>query len=118
MTNEQLEEYVRFRSDPRNDELTDGMWAARNGVQLLLEGDRLYAKEVQERVLDGRRKRYAKELAEVDAAIIKKAKTGDSKAAALLYARFEGWTPRTAERERPSTAQSFAELLAEEEGAP
>ena len=68
-------------------------------------------------VLDHRRKQYAEQLAAVDTALLEKAKAGYTKAAALLYARFENWTPRTVEAENKRTGgktKSFADLVAEE----
>jgi len=41
--------------------------------------------------LDIKRRRYAKELMQVDAAVLKRAAKGDPKAAKLAYQRFENW---------------------------
>jgi hypothetical protein len=111
-------EYVAFRSDPANDDTTDAQWCVLRGYVL----QDLYSWKSKaswaKLVLDKRREKYSEQMSEVDRALIEKAKGGDTKAAALLYARFEGWTPRTMETEAKKgggKAKTLAELI--EEGA-
>jgi hypothetical protein len=69
-------------------------------------------------LLEKRRARYTEHLSAVDQALIEKAKEGDTRAAELLYRRFENWTPKQAEAElkRNPTNKTFAELIAEVDG--
>jgi hypothetical protein len=113
-----LAAFIRFRKDPANDDTTDGMWCGANNIRpedlSLLKAQNPDWAQV---VLEHRRKQYAEQLAAVDTALLEKAKAGDTKAAALLYARFENWTPRTVEAENKRTGgrtKSFADLVAEE----
>jgi hypothetical protein len=114
-----LEEYLRFRKDPVNDETTDGMWC---GTRRIRPEDLTRLKAAHpdwaQEVLDHRRKQYAEQLKDVDTALIEKAKSGNTQAAELLYRRFENWTPKAAEDalKRNPTNKTFAELIAEGEG--
>ncbi len=44
-------------------------------------------------VKEERRKRYSRHTVEIDAALAKKAKAGDVRAAEIYYQRFDGWIP-------------------------
>lgn len=109
-------EFIRFRQNPANDDTTDGMWCGSRGLSMadLLRFKAEYPDWAQE-VLDFRRKQYAEQLKDVDAALIEKAKSGNTAAAELLYRRFENWTPKQAEdaMKRNPTNKTFAELIAE-----
>ena len=50
--------------------------------------------EIETQALELRRKRYSPQLMEIDKALIKAAKGGDSHAIKLCYQRFEGWTEK------------------------
>lgn len=108
--------YVTFRADPVNDEITDGQWCAQRGwaIQDLAKWKKLNP-DVAQQILDRRRTRYAEHMSAVDKALFEKAKSGDTKAAALLYARFENWTPKAADEavKRNPKNKTFAELIAE-----
>ena len=47
--------------------------------------------EIEREALRERRKRYSKDLADIDRAIIQEAKSGNERAAKLVYQRLEGW---------------------------
>lgn len=51
--------------------------------------------EIFAEALEMRRKRYARELAKVDSALLKKAQGGETSAAKLVYQKFEGWSEKT-----------------------
>lgn len=110
--------YLAFRSDPSSDELTDAQWCAQRRIptSTLIEWKARFPQWAQE-ALDLRRKRYAEQLSAVDAALLTKAKGGDTRAAELLYRRFENWTPKQADEalKRNPTNKTMAELIAEDE---
>jgi hypothetical protein len=113
---QKIASYLDFRSNPSNDETTDGMWCGQNQFSILELAD-WKSKEPKwaQHVLEQRRTRYAEQLSAVDAALIEKAKGGDTKAAELLYRRFENWTPKAADEalKRNPTQKTFAELIEE-----
>lgn len=45
------------------------------------------------KILDARRNKYSQITPEIDDALVKKAKTGDTKAIDLYFQRFDGWVP-------------------------
>lgn len=47
--------------------------------------------EIELEALEIRRKRYSPEIAQIDRAVLKAAKSGDMRAARLCYQRFENW---------------------------
>ena len=112
-----LEEvYLKFRKDPVHDDTTDGMWCAQTGIPIdMLTKWKHNNPHWAQEVLNHRRQFYAEHLKEVDAALLEKAKGGDTKAAELLYRRFENWTPKAADEalKRNPTNKTFAELIAE-----
>jgi hypothetical protein len=109
--------YIAFRSNPANDHITDGMWCSQNFVPVEELRTIKASPDVAVEVLEKRRTLYAGELAEIDRALIERAKSGDYKAAELIYRRFENWTPKQAEAElKKSPGQkTFADLIAEED---
>lgn len=117
--NELKDEYIKFRSNIDNDEVSDGMYCAQNKVDIaLLLLVKKQCPDMAASILEKRRLRYASELMAVDRALLDRAKGGDYKAAELLYRRFENWTPKQAEAElkkNPAT-RTLAELMLEEEG--
>jgi len=48
-------------------------------------------------IKDARRKLYSHQVLKIDAAMIKAAEAGDVQAAKIIYERFDGWTPTTAQ---------------------
>ena len=117
LTDEHWSKYMAWRKDSRNDDMTDGMWCGQNMLdiaefQRYKVGKPTWAQEV----LDYRRSRMAEDILEVDKGLVRKAKEGNTQAASLLYARFEGWTPKVAENDskRNPTNKSFADMIAED----
>jgi hypothetical protein len=111
-----MNEYMEFRKNPDNDATTDGMWCAQRSVPLAtLQAWKKARPGWAVEVLTARRSRYAEHLSAVDAALFEKARGGDTKAAELLYRRFESWTPKIAEEnlKRNPTQKTFAELIQE-----
>jgi hypothetical protein len=108
--------YLEFRKNPGNDDVTDGMWCGQMKMSIkdLVESKQARPAWAAE-VLTHKRSQMAEHMAAVDAALIEKAKAGDTRAAELLYRRFENWTPKQAEAEmkRNPTNKTFAELIAE-----
>jgi hypothetical protein len=90
--------YLEFRSDPSNDQTTDGMWAGQNNLRIedLKKWKSEHPTELFT-VLTKRRSRYAEKLIEVDQALFEKAKGGDARSVELLWSRFEGWSPKIEE---------------------
>lgn len=109
--------YIAFRSLAHNDDVTDGMWCAQNNVSVAdLNEWKELKPDWSKMVLEQRRTKYAEQLMAVDQALIEKAQNGDTKAAELLYRRFENWTPKQADealRKNP-LQKTFAELVAED----
>lgn len=93
-----MDNYVAFRSDPSNDHVTDGMWCGTNNFSPTdLKTWKLSHSKEMFSILEKRRACYADELIKVDQALFEKAKEGDSKAIALAWARYEGWSPKIEE---------------------
>ena len=106
--------YVKFRSDPDNDEVTDGMWCGQQGITVqVLAQIRREVPTLDFEILTARRAAYARLLAQVDKGVFEKAIKGDSKMADLAYRRFEGWSPKQSEAGEKSTAKTFADLIQE-----
>ena len=93
-----LEDYIPFRSNPNHDSLTDGMWAAQNGLSITdLKNWKTANPAVMFSILEKRRGSYAEKLIEVDQALFEKAKQGDPRSIELLWSRFENWSPKIEE---------------------
>ena len=111
-----MAQYKRLRVNPANDDTTDGQLAAQAGVTIddLQEAKRMCPERMRE-VLEARRTLYHDELLEIDRALFERAKAGDTKAADLVYRRFENWTPKQAEADakRNPTQKTFAQLVEE-----
>ena len=108
--------YIQFRTDPDNDEITDGMWCGQQNSPVTMIG--MIRKEfptLDFEILTARRAAYAQLLAKVDTAVFDKAIKGDAKAADLIYRRFEGWSPKMTEDGKPSDAKTFSDLIQEED---
>ena len=94
-----IETYILYRTNPDNDEKADSFFVSSFGFSLkdLRKAKRErpnWAKDV----LEKRREKYAEHIVGVDKALFKAAKMGDTKAADLLYRRFDGWNPKIVEQ--------------------
>lgn len=108
--------YIKFRVNPENDDVTDGMWCGQNGMQPdIISALRTACPKIDFEILEARRAEYAKQLAQVDQALFDKAIKGDAKAADLIYRRFESWSPKHAEEHIPEGSKTFADLIGEDD---
>jgi len=89
------DKYIQYRTNPDNDEKSDAFFCSTNCISLD-EVNELRATDhrLHQDILKGRRETYAKHMAKIDASLIKAAESGDTKAAELLYRRFDGWDPK------------------------
>jgi len=112
--------YIAFLAEPENDDMTDGMFCGQNDVSVdVLRAMKEKDAQIPLEALAMRRAQYASMLKDVDSALFKKAIAGDTKAADLVYRRFENWSPKQADEDRQeigSKAKTFAELIAEHGG--
>ena len=108
-----LLDYVKFRANPEMDEKEDSFFCSLFNYPIEeLKQAKSSDKEWPHKVLTLRRKEYAKQLIEVDKALFRAAKSGDHNAARLVYARFDGWTPKLAEQKIiNNTVLNFADLV-------
>ena len=49
---------------------------------------------IEQEALENRRRKYASQIAQVDSALMERAKKGDPQAIKLVYQRFEGWSEK------------------------
>lgn len=111
-----MQRYKGYRTNVSYDDYTDSQLAAQLSVTVeQLKEARRMCPEVMRQVLEERRGQYVDELLEIDKALFARAKDGDTKAADLIYRRFENWTPKQAEAElkRNPTQKTFAQLIEE-----
>ena len=112
-----IETYILYRTNPDNDGKADSLFASSFGFSLndLRKAKRMN-KEWAQKVLEGRRERYAEHIADVDKAMFQAARAGDTKAADLLYRRFDGWNPRIVEQN--NNFYNFSDIVKELKGSP
>lgn len=92
-----LNDYIPFRTDPSNDHISDGVWC---GEQLRIDDLVKWKVENPEKmlsILEKRRSLYADELIKIDQALLVKARSGDPRSIELVWARYEGWSPKIEE---------------------
>jgi len=98
MSNPMRDRYVQYRTNPDNDDKTDSYFCSSNGYALedlktLLRDDTVILKDI----LHARRNSYSGQMLKIDDAMFRAAMSGDTKAADLLYRRFDGWNPKIVE---------------------
>lgn len=92
------DKYIQYRTNPDNDEKSDAFFCSTNCIsldeinELKSQDNKLYTD-----ILKARRDTYAKKMSKIDSALFKAAEAGDTKAADLLYRRFDGWNPKVVE---------------------
>ncbi len=92
------EKYVQYRTNPDNDDKSDSFFCSKNGISLdEVEILRATDDSLFQDILKGRRETYARKMANIDTALFTAAEGGDTKAADLLYRRFDGWNPKIVE---------------------
>jgi len=105
-----IDRYIRFRSNPSFDNKQDSYFCTKLGISLdTLDNAKMENSGWAKRVLKARRTRYAEKMIEIDKALFLAAKSGDTKAADLLYRRFDGWNPKIVEQN--NTFYDFASLV-------
>jgi len=92
------DKYIQYRSSPDNDDKSDAYFCTQNAVSLdeireMKEED----KKLYPDILKSRRLAYSERMTKIDAALFRAAEGGDTKAADLLYRRFDGWNPKIVE---------------------
>jgi hypothetical protein len=107
-----IETYILYRSNPDNDDKADSLFISSFGFSLKdLRKAKRQNKDWASKVLDARRKLYAEHILGVDKALFQAAKAGDTKAADLLYRRFDNWNPRIVEQ--TNNYYNFADIVKE-----
>ena len=104
------ERYVQYRTNPDNDDKHDSYFCSSNGISLdelreLQHTDDKLARDI----LHARRDKYATRMNKIDEALFKAAESGDTKAADLLYRRFDGWNPKIVEE--TNNYYNFADMV-------
>lgn len=104
-----MERYVAFKANPENDGKKDTHFCQEQDIQYR---DFLKVKEQHpnwaREALDMRRTAYAEKMTSIDTALFAAATAGDTKAAELIYKRFDAWSPKQADQ-----YHNFAELVKE-----
>lgn len=112
-----FEDYITFRSDPSNDETSDGVWCGQNTLSIIdFKKWKQANPEKMLSILEKRRSRYAERLIEVDQALFTKAKSGDARSIELLWSRFENWSPKIEEQNAKmglGKTKTLADLIGE-----
>ena len=87
--------YIQYRTNPDNDDKSDAFFCSTNCISLDELNELLHSdKKIQADILKSRRATYAKRMKKIDASLFRAAEAGDTKAAELLYRRFDGWDPK------------------------
>jgi uncharacterized protein YhjY with autotransporter beta-barrel domain len=107
-----LDIYVLFRSNPDNDSVADAYFCTQHNIPLssLRKLKKKYPRWAK-KALEARREAYAEQMTEVDKALFTAAKSGDTKAADLLYRRFDGWNPKVVEQ--TNNFYNFSDIVKE-----
>lgn len=92
-----LNDYVEFRTDPSNDHISDGVWCGEDvRIDDLVKWKITHQLDMLS-ILEKRRGMYADELIKIDQALLEKARSGDPRSIELVWARYEGWSPKIEE---------------------
>ena len=105
-----LDAYIRFKANPDNDSKQDTIFCEKYKVLLeVLKRIKRDNPNWRKQALDLRRESYAEQMAQIDKALFEAAICGDTKAADLLYRRFDGWNPKIVEQ--TNNYYNFADLV-------
>ena len=112
MSNPIRDRYIQYRTNPDNDSNSIAHFATSYGysvpeVKAALANDTGLERDI----LDARRKKYARRMQKIDDALFRSAETGDTRAADLLYRRFDGWDPKLVEQ--TNNFYSFTDIVKE-----
>lgn len=111
-----IETYILYKTNPDNDGKNDSFFASTFGFSLQdLRKAKRQNKEWAQQVLEMRRARYAEQIGDIDKALFQAAKCGDTKAADLLYRRFDGWNPKIVEQN--NNFYNFSDIVKELKGS-
>jgi hypothetical protein len=92
------DKYIKYRTNPDNDDKSDAFFCTQNCISLdEINEMRSIDKKLNSDILKARRDTYAKRMAKIDHALFRAAEAGDTKAADLIYRRFDGWNPKIVE---------------------
>lgn len=105
-----IKTYITYRANPDNDGNKDTHFCQTYDISYqeflnIKEKHPRWAKDA----LDLRRETYAEKMTSIDAALFTAAAGGDTKAAELLYRRFDGWNPKIVEQ--TNNFYNFADLV-------
>lgn len=105
-----IDQYIAFKANPGNDQKEDSFFCSATGISLSeLEVEKKAYRDWAKSALNRRREHYAEKMVEIDQALFTAAKHGDTKAADLLYRRFDGWNPKIVEQN--NNFYNFADLV-------
>ena len=112
-----LDRYIRFRSNPDNDDKADTFFCTAVGTTLqILKKLKKENKSWSAKALKLRREVYSEKMMKVDSALFKAAQNGDTRAADLLYRRFDNWSPKQAELQVTNNFVNFSDLVKDIKG--
>ncbi len=105
-----IKTYIAFKADPENDGKQDTHFCQEHDLPYreflkLKEQNPTWARDA----LDLRRTAYSEKMTSIDTALFAAAAGGDTKAAELLYRRFDGWNPKIVEQ--TNNYYNFADLV-------
>jgi len=104
------DKYIHYRTNPDNDEKSDAFFCTSHGIGLdELKEMFLHDSKLSRDILHARRDKYATRMNKIDEALFKAAESGDTKAADLLYRRFDGWNPKIVEE--TNNYYNFADMV-------
>jgi len=104
------DKYIQYKTDPDNDGKADSYFCTMHGISLdELRELKTNDKKLSRDILYARREKYAKRMTKIDEALFTAAESGDTKAAELLYRRFDGWDPKLVQE--TNNYFNFNELL-------
>ena len=111
MSDSVRDKYIQYKIDPDNDGKSDSFFCTVHGISLdelraMKEQDKLLSRDI----LHARREKYSKRMTKIDEALFKAAEGGDTKAAELLYRRFDGWNPKIV-NEETNNYYNFADMV-------
>ena len=105
-----IKTYIAYKADPDNDGKKDTHFCQDNDISYpeFLKFKKRHPGWAKD-ALDLRRKSYAGKMTDIDSALFTAAIGGDTKAAELIYRRFDGFNPRVAEV--TNNYYNFADLV-------
>jgi len=110
MGNPVRDKYISYKTNPENDDKSDSYFCTLHGLSLdELREMKSTDPTLSRDILKARRENYAKRMNKIDEALFKAAESGDTKAADLLYRRFDSWNPKIVEE--TNNYYNFADMV-------